>query len=42
MTMLNATYSFLVKAAAGHATQVLGIDVATPDGNVTLADGHAR
>ncbi len=41
MTMLNATYSFFVKAA-GRATQVLGIDVPTLDGNVTLADGHAR
>ncbi len=41
MTMLTATYSFFVKAAA-HATQVLGIDVASPDGNVTLAEGHAR
>jgi hypothetical protein len=41
MTMLTATYSFFVKAAA-HDTQVRGIDVATPDGNVTLAEGHAR
>jgi hypothetical protein len=41
MTMLNATYSFFVKAAS-HATQVQGIDVATPDENVTLAEGHAR
>ena len=41
MTMLNATYSFFVKAA-GHATQVLGIEVPTLDENVTLADGHAR
>ncbi|MGO9495958.1 MAG: hypothetical protein ACLQA5_04490 [Solirubrobacteraceae bacterium] len=41
MTMLTATYSFFVKAAA-RATHVVGIDVATPDGNVTLAEGHAR
>jgi len=41
MTMLNATYSFFVNRVS-HATQVLGIDVATPDGNVTLAEGHAR
>jgi len=41
MTMLNATYSFFVQADR-HATQVMGIDVATPDGNVTLAEGHAR
>jgi hypothetical protein len=41
MTMLNATYTFFVKLAE-HSTQVLGIDVATPDGNVTLAEGHAR
>jgi hypothetical protein len=41
MLMLNATYSFLAKAAA-HDTQVLGIDVRTADGDVTLAEGHAR
>jgi hypothetical protein len=41
MTMLTATYSFFAKAA-GRATQCLGIDVATPDENVTLAEGHAR
>jgi hypothetical protein len=41
MTMLTATYSFFVKAAA-HDTQVRRIDVATPDGDVTLAEGHAR
>lgn len=41
MTMLNATYSFFVQAD-GRATRVMGSDVATPDGNVTLAEGHAR
>ena len=41
MLMFNATYSFFVKAAP-HGTRVLGIDVATLDGNVTLAEGHAR
>jgi hypothetical protein len=41
MFMPNATYPFFVKSAS-HATQVLGIDVATLDGNVTLAEGHAR
>lgn len=41
MTMHTATYSFLVETAA-RDTQVLGIDFATADGNVTLAEGHAR
>jgi len=41
MLMLNATYSFLSKA--GHvAADGRGIDVATPDVNVTLAERHAR
>lgn len=41
MIMHTATYSFLVKAAACDA-QVLGLDARTADGDVTLAEGHAR
>ena len=41
MLMPNATYRFLPKA--GHrAACVRGIDVATPEENVTLAERHAR
>jgi hypothetical protein len=41
MFMPNATYSFLPKAGHGAAC-VRGIDVATPDENVTLAVRDAR
>jgi len=41
MLMLNATHSFFLGAGrlSAHAC---GIDVATPDENVTLAERHAR
>ena len=41
MLMSNATYSFFPKAGQA-AAHVRGIDVATPDQNVTLAKRHAR
>jgi hypothetical protein len=41
MLMLNATYSFFL-GADHRLAHVRGIDVATPDENVTLAERHAR
>jgi hypothetical protein len=41
MLMLNATYSFFLPAGR-TSTHVRGIDVATADENVTLAERHAR
>jgi len=41
MFMPNATYSFFLQAGR-TAAHVRGIEVATADQNVTLAERHAR